>query len=248
MNSKSMIVVLLFIPGIFPSTSQLIHIQTSFHSRGNEYLSTGGIESNWVSQSSPQDLEESQEVDLERPETWPIHNPSESRVEFKMPEKPRLSERMFTPIENQPPIKVRNYVGSYQQGNRVMVVNYHDLPELPGEELVDVILESALVGSVANLNGKVLDQKKIRYEEYPGREYRFRFARGETVFRGISRVFLVGQRQYMISLMMKEEEFNDKLADEFLASFRLEEKPAENQQSEAGSDGSASQTDGAIEK
>jgi hypothetical protein len=168
------------------------------------------------------------EMNLDRPWNWSTHSPTDAGVQFKMPDKPRLSERMFKPAEDQPPIRVRNYIGSYRQGKMVFVVNYHDLPVTPSEESIDLILQSALVGSVANLNGKILKTDKIRYGENPGREFQFRFANQETIFLGIGRVFMVGQRQYMLSLMMPEEDYSDWLAKEFLNSFRLVEGDSRN--------------------
>lgn len=163
------------------------------------------------------------ELNLDRPWNWSTQTPAEAGIQFKMPDKPRMSERMFKPAEDQPAIRVRNYIGTYRQGKMIFVVNYHDLPVAPSQESIDLILESALVGSVANVNGKILKNGKIRYGENPGREFHFRFAHQDTIFVGMGRVFMVNQRQYLLSLMMPEDDFSEWLAKEFLNSFRLVE-------------------------
>lgn len=185
---------------------------------------------------SGQQSTEHAKVELDQPKTWPKHAPQDSRMEFQMPKRPRLSERTFTPVEGQAAIRVRNYVGSYDESKIVLVASFHDLPVLPEEKkLIQETLEGAMTGSILNLNGKLIESKAIRYADNPGLEYVFRFAANENIYQGIGRVFLVGQRQYMISAMMLEEKFDQEISDGFLGSLRLIEEngKSENNPSES---------------
>lgn len=181
-------------------------------------------------ETSDQQSVEQSKVELDQPKTWPSHTPKESRMAFLMPDRPRFSERMLTPIEGQAAIRVRNYVGSYDGSRIVLVASFHDLPVIPeGQKLIQETLEGAMRGSIINLNGKLIESKAIRYAENPGIEYVFRFAADEQIYRGIGRVFLVGQRQYMISAMILEEKFDDEIAEGFLGSFKLIEEMPETE-------------------
>lgn len=181
-------------------------------------------------ETSEQQSIEQPKVELDQPKTWPSHAPEASRMAFQMPDRPRFSERTLTPIEGQAAIRVRNYVGSYDGSRFVLVASFHDLPIVPEErELIKETLEGAMRGSILNLNGKLIESKAIRYVDNPGIEYVFRFAANEQIYRGMGRVFLVGQRQYMISAMMLEEKFDDAISEGFLGSFKLIEEIPETE-------------------
>ncbi len=176
---------------------------------------------------------------------WLEVKPTGANAEFKMPNKPRYVERMFSPIVNQPPIKVRLHIGSFNQKSGAFVFSYHDLHVAPPtQQDIDNTLDGAIVGSIANVQGKPVSQQAIRYGEHPGRAFLYQYAQNNEIYQVSARVFLVGTRQYQISALMKADGFDEKIAASFLDGFRilvpkpeseLETKSATEKESEANS-------------
>lgn len=164
--------------------------------------------------------------------SWALYEPAESRASFKMPVKPSLKQRMYTPVEGQPPIKIHNYLGVFNDDKGLLLFNYHDLYQKPGEAAVEETLKLAMLESISSLGGRLISEQKIRYRTNPGRTFEFRFAREkEAVFyKGIARVFLVGNRQYQVAVMMEEDKFDLKISDAFLNSLRLIEPEPESKE------------------
>ncbi len=154
--------------------------------------------------------------------TWETISPSGALAEFKMPVKPRLIERTLKPVESEPPIKVRMHLASANQGRVAFVFNYHDLHRVPeSPEDVVKILQGAVIGSIANVVGKKVSQKQIRYNEFLGIEFVYQYAQYDKIYRVAARTFVVGARQYQISCLMEANQFDEELAKAFLSSFRL---------------------------
>ncbi len=154
-------------------------------------------------------------------EDWIEMKPKNAGASFKMITKPRYLERVFKPIDDQPSIKMRSFLSTFQNGDGLMVFMYADLPEEPtGKAIVDT-LEGIALGSVGNLNGKITHHEKIRYQDNPGLSYEFRFAKDEQLHGGVGQAFLVGKRQYVISIMMKEANFDQATALAYFESFRI---------------------------
>ena len=153
---------------------------------------------------------------------WLEIRPTGANAEFKMPTKPRFVERMFTPVTDQPPIKVRLHIGSFNQKTCAFVFSYHDLHLVPPTQVeIDNTLDGAIVGSIANVQGKPVSQQAIRYGDHPGRAFLYQYAQNNEIYQVSARVFLVGTRQYQISVLMKADGFDEKIAASFLDSLRL---------------------------
>jgi len=166
--------------------------------------------------------------------TWETIAPAGALAEFKMPVKPRLVERTFKPVANEPPIKVRMHLASANQGRVAFVFNYHDLHRVPeSPEDVTKILQGAVIGSIANVVGKEVSQKPIRYNEYLGMEFVYQYAQYEKIYRVAARAFVVGPRQYQISCLMLAEQFDEDLANAYLNSFKILPPPPAEAESPA---------------
>jgi hypothetical protein len=187
--------------------------------------------------SNPAQNEEAQGLRQDEPvtedtEKWLVIKPAEARAEFKVPRKPQLTERMFTPIDNQPPIKVRNHLLTFNNEKGLFLFSYHDLHQVPAEGAIEETLRGAMHGSILSVNGRLLKpESRIRYHNHPGFSFEFRFANKEVYFKGFSRVFLVGQRQYQITAILEETSFDEKIANAFLNSLRLIEAETETENS-----------------
>jgi hypothetical protein len=163
---------------------------------------------------------------------WKAIKPTGARAAFKMPVKPRFIERTFTPVVNEPPIKVRMHLASANKGSVAFVFNYHDLhqaPETP--QAITKILQGAVIGSIANVIGREISQKQIRYNEFQGMEFVYQYAQHDKIYRVSARAFVAGQRQYQISCLMEADQFDEELVNAFLNTFRI--LPAEPEQEDS---------------
>lgn len=154
---------------------------------------------------------------------WNLFEPKDSRASFKMPVKPTLKQRMFTPVEGQPPIKIHNFLGVFNDDKGLLLFNYHDLYQAPADAAIEETLKEAMLESISSVRGRLVSEQKIRYRTNPGRTFEFRFARNEVFYKGTARIFLVGNRQYQVAVMMEEDKFDKQVADSFLNSLRLSE-------------------------
>ncbi len=148
--------------------------------------------------------------------------PSGAEAEFLMPTKPRYRERSFIPVQNRPPIKVRQHQATSEDRTTSFVFGYHDHFETPTGKRVANTLDGAVGGSVVRVSGKLLAApKKIVYGKYPGREFSYVFAYEGKIHQAAGRVFLVGKRQYFLQALFEKDKFDDEIAERFLNSFRI---------------------------
>jgi hypothetical protein len=163
----------------------------------------------------------------ESQDDWIENKPEGARAQFKMPMKPVVRERMSTPVATQPPIKIHNFIGTSEDQQQLFLFNYHDLHQAPVETAIEGTMKEAMLQALSSVGARLLAEQPIRYRTNPGKAYEFRFARDEKIYKGLARIFLVGNRQYQIAVMMKEDGFDQALADKFLNSLRLIEPQSE---------------------
>ncbi len=172
------------------------------------------------SQSSDESKDQREERGLE--DAWETFRPAGMEASFEMPKKPKLRERTFSPVADQPAIKVRLYSSVIQDGEMMFVAGWHDLhtiPRYPRQQ--QDVLEGAVATAVANVLGSIAEKKKISLERYPGREISYRFAAGDVLYRVVERVYLVGARQYQFRMLAKIDRFDRVAAERFFESVQL---------------------------
>jgi hypothetical protein len=159
--------------------------------------------------------------------TWTLFEPAESRASFRMPVKPSFKQRMYTPVEGQPPIKIHNYLGVFNNDKGLFLFNYHDLNQVPLDSAIEEIFKMAMLESISRVGGRLIKEELIRYRKNPGRMFEFRFAKNDVFYKGIARIFLIGKRQYQVAVIMEEASFDQKICNSFLNSLTLTEPEAE---------------------
>ena len=106
-------------------------------------------------------------------------------------------------------------------------VMYADYPwTLIQQGNVDKMLDGARDGAVANVNGRLVEEKPISLLDAPGREYLIQIK--ETAFCR-SRIYLVKNRLYIVQALGSKERVQSKEAEKFLNSFEFQK---DNQQSD----------------
>ncbi len=155
-------------------------------------------------------------------DAWETFRPKGMEASFEMPKKPKLRERSFAPVANEPAIKVHLHSAVVQNGEIMFVAGWHDLHTIPRNALQQQdVLDGAVSTAVANVLGSITEKKKIRLERYPGREINYRFSAGDVLYRVIERVYLVGARQYQFRMLAQIDRFDRASAERFFDSVRL---------------------------
>ena len=155
-------------------------------------------------------------------DAWETFRPSGMEASFEMPKKPKLRERSFAPVADEPPIKVHLHSAVIKKGEIILVAGWHDLHTIPRNAVQEQdVLDGAVSTAVANVLGSIIEKKKIRLERYPGREINYRFASRDVLYRVVERVYLVGARQYQFRMLAKIDRYDRSAADRFFDSVQL---------------------------
>ncbi len=102
------------------------------------------------------------------------------------------------------------------------IVGYSDYPEsLVRNSSADVMLDGARDGAVANVGGKLLNERRLTLQGYPGRELWIEAEAGGQPGLVQARIYLVGRRLYQVLVAGSTTQFSESDAEFFLDSFEL---------------------------
>ena len=177
--------------------------------------------------------------EIKQEEQWRTIKPTGAFATFEMPKKPRYVERPFTPVKGQEPIKVRLHISVVDEGRISYMFSYHDLPREPkSAKMIRSTLDGAMVGSIANVGGRMVDKpKELFYRGRSGRQFMYQFwqeikqrvgdkmVTKEQEFIVYSVVYLAKRRQYQLSVVMRGDVYdqNRDNTSRFVNSFRVVE-------------------------
>jgi hypothetical protein len=88
------------------------------------------------------------------------------------------------------------------------------------KEKLPTLFRGAIDGSVKNVNGKLLSEKEIGLDGYPGREIKVDFKDGLAIIN--ARYYLVKNRMYAIQTITLTERFPNESQERFMSSFQLD--------------------------
>ena len=152
---------------------------------------------------------------------WIKHAADNSNAEIMMPAKPRLSERTFRPVADEPFIQVKTWLCTADNGQIVFTMSYHDLHQQP-ETLnqINKTLDGAVKGTVAQVVGNTVDDvEEVKVRTYPGRKFTYEFTVGQQALKSDAEVYLIGKRQYMLCTIFKPTNYDPKLSQKFFETF-----------------------------
>ena len=152
---------------------------------------------------------------------WIKHAADNSNAEIMMPAKPRLSERTFRPVADEPFIQVKTWLCTADNGQIVFTMSYHDLHQQPKtRKQIKQTLDGAVKGTVAQVVGNTVgpvDEVKVR--TYLGRKFTYEFKVDKQALKSDAEVYLIGKRQYMLSTIFKPTNYDPKLSQKFFETF-----------------------------
>jgi|GEM_PF-90957 len=82
--------------------------------------------------------------------------------------------------------------------------------------------KEAIHGAVTNVNGKLISEKDVFYEKYPGKEIKIDYGNGYAII--TARMFLIGYDMYMIQTITETAKDNNAEMQKYFDSFKLIEK------------------------
>ena len=173
-------------------------------------------------QASPQtDAQPASHVAETSDGQWLKHAADGSNAEIMMPAKPRLSERTFRPVANEPFINVKTWLCTADGGQVVFTMSYHDLHKQPEtQKQIKKVLDGAVKGTVAQVVGSSSDiVENVKVRIYPGRKFTYEFTVNGQELKSDAEVYLIGKRQYMLSTIFKQAKYNPELSQKFFETF-----------------------------
>lgn len=106
-------------------------------------------------------------------------------------------------------------------GNYLYLINYYDLPEdlvpIDSSDLVDDFLKNTMDQSITDIKGDLLYSNPIAIGDHPGLMWRSRSETGVVK----SRIYLIGNRFYMLQVFSTPNKALNNNIDRFLESFTL---------------------------
>jgi hypothetical protein len=153
-----------------------------------------------------------------------VYSPPGGRCSVEFPAGTTIkNENQQIPLPTGQKVMLRIY--NYDQGQDGMALMYADYPPgliPPGRE--ELALDGAGKGMMMNLPGsKLTSEKKITLGRYPGRDYAVKLG-DQADMRG--RVYLVGNRMYIVLVKGAKGFANSPDADHFLQSLKLQGEAA----------------------
>ncbi len=152
---------------------------------------------------------------------WLKHVAEGSNTEIMMPAKPRLSERTFRPVANEPFIHVKTWLCTADGGQVVFTMSYHDLHKQPEtQKQIKKVLDGAVKGTIAQVVGSSSDiVENVKVRIYPGRKFTYEFTVNGQELKSDAEVYLIGKRQYMLSTIFKHAKYSPELSQKFFETF-----------------------------
>ena len=181
---------------------------------------TGALTSPTLQASPQTDAKQASHVAETTDGQWLKHSADGSNAEIMMPAKPRLSERTFRPVADEPFINVKTWQCMADGGQVVFTMSYHDLHKQPKTRReMKQVLDGAVKGTVAHVVGSsdTVEDTKVRI--YPGRKFTYEFTLNGQQLKSDAEVYLIGKRQYMLNTIFKQSNYKPELSQKYFETF-----------------------------
>jgi hypothetical protein len=156
------------------------------------------------------------------PAEWYTYQNAEMSIEF--PKEPELTSQAVPTAVGDIEMKIASFQGSKDGDINLAYVlissNYPDsLINSGKKEMLSEFFRNSIDGAVANVKGKLLSEKEIMLNGFPGREVRVDYGDGLAII--LFRMYLVGNRGYFIQTISETAKEGNESALRFQNSFKL---------------------------
>jgi hypothetical protein len=163
---------------------------------------------------------------------WFAISDDDSKVDVRLPGKPKYKEVTFSPIAGRS--AVVNHIYNSLTADKQISVDYSwmDLHEAPVGRALKEALDGAVKGSVVNVFGELNRMDPIKSGQVDGRDFQFRFSintpDGKThMLSGHSRVFIQGNRRYQLNVIAPEGKEDEDMVKKLFESLVIKNNAAE---------------------
>lgn len=171
----------------------------------------------WVGDSMPDNVAANAEEDEGAPQSeWQQIGSQDGRFAIMMPDFPEYGvEDLLTSVG-----ALQLHIFSVSADDSVFMAAYNDYPEfVVSSSDVGKMLDGARDGAVSNVSGKLLSERQIRLQGYPGRELWIEADVEGQKGLARARIYIVGRRLYQVLVAGPENQFPESDAERCLNSF-----------------------------
>jgi hypothetical protein len=159
---------------------------------------------------------------------WETFQSDEGNFQVEMPDLPAIETQVLSSKIGE--LFMHMYIHEGVEGvdeNLIYMVNYTDYPEkVINSNMEEVALDNyfrgSIDGAVSNMEGTLVEEKKITVLGYQGREVVVNYLNGVAVVR--MQTFLVNNRMYALQVITLAENDNNASQKRFFNSFELLQK------------------------
>lgn len=154
-----------------------------------------------------------------QPIAWHDFRQPDYGFTVRLPRDPKKETVKLNP--NDPRLDMHNWIAVGEHG-LVYQVAFQQLLAVPDDEYsAKTYIENLRDGLAKGMGGKIVSERQITYNGYPGREFKIKSARID----GLGRLFLIGSRVYILNIITAIGEVNPKTATEYFESLVVTEAP-----------------------
>lgn len=172
--------------------------------------------------------------DFDSTDRWVMVEPPRVGARIKMPNQPFFQEQVLEPVRDQPKITVRSRSCILPNGKTNLTFVYHDETKTPSNRTqVNAVLDGAVTGAIALVNGELLRQSEFFIKVNKGRDFVYRCEIDDAKLQTShklkirTRIVLVRNRLFSMNYIAEEKEYRESLADLYFDSFELIKSPSD---------------------
>ncbi len=160
---------------------------------------------------------------LEAQDRWLTLHPDGAKAVFEMPTTPRVNEKEFVSPDKKHKTIIRLFNSITPDRQTSVVLSYYDTDQpLTNNKQRVQFLDSAANGTINKLLGATLKNEGSRFEvRHHLRDLIYLKSFKDKVHKIQTRLILVDQRLYNLSVVSPQDKFKTSLANRFFDSFRL---------------------------
>lgn len=154
---------------------------------------------------------------------WKTHTSEAGGFTFSMPGTPTETKQTYDTDAG--PVEAILYMLEKDGGNVAYLAGFNDFdPKLVAGNDPQDMLDGARDGAVKNVQGKLVDEKKITLDGHPGRELKVITKSGDDEMLVFARVYLVKNRLIQSLVVFPKKTLREKDVARFLGSVALIKK------------------------
>ena len=159
---------------------------------------------------------------------WFVVAPPGAGATVEMPNVPQFKQQMLQPVRDLEEILIRTRSTVIDNGNTSLTFVYHDELKRPGgRSQINKVLDGAMTGAIALVNGELITEDEIFMGSHKGRDFSYSCEVSDAKLQKMhelkirTQILLVNQRLYSLNYISLMTEFDDRTAERFLKSFQL---------------------------